>query len=95
MEIIVRVMNKLGMIVWEECCLCIGRRHITQNPIDYFSENVVPIGSKTFRRRLANGGWLHDELLTLQQELDSERLQKAIDEQYKEARRARREHDSR
>jgi hypothetical protein len=78
-------MTRRGKMIWKGMCRYCGDHAIFQNPIEYFAENVVPVGVKTLRRRLNDDNWQHRELVELQQTLKSEELQNDINAEYNEA----------
>ena len=74
-------MNNLGKVIWRECAsraACTG----VLNILEFVSDNIVPIGAKTFRRRLNEGNWNATELSALQSWLQSPALWQAINHEY-------------
>lgn len=77
-------MTLMGKAVWKAVCRWAGDRG-EMNPLRKFTDDCLPLGEKTFRRRLNDDGWLFSELVTMQQELKSKELQQIIDAKFKES----------
>jgi len=77
-------MTTFGKIVWKEMTRFAGERSIL-HPLEYFAEEVVPVGPKTLRRRLDDDNWTLQELVSLQSHLKSTSLQEAINRKFAEA----------
>lgn len=56
----------------------IEARLVKGNPIEWYAENRVALGYKTFLRRLADGDWVMRELERINRDLRSEKVSRAI-----------------
>jgi hypothetical protein len=75
------VLTVLGKIIWKEMCRYAGDRTVV-HVIEHFSEDILPVGTKTLKRRLSEDSWTLAELRILQQTLQSDELKKFITENY-------------
>lgn len=77
-------MTVLGKKIWKEMCGYCGMNAIT-HPLEYFADSVLPLGSKTLKRRLDDDQWQINDLIALQQTLKSDDLHNYIISKFAEA----------
>lgn len=73
--------SELELAIYDGVCKAWNSaRMVSGSPLEWYAQQRVFIGYKTFLRRLATGDWTLDEIERIQRDLKSERINKIIGE---------------
>lgn len=74
-----KMRSELEIAIYEEVNGAFTTTRQTRgNPLEWYCNNRVPIGYKTFTRRLAYGDWALEEVEAIQRDLKSPRIQEIM-----------------
>jgi hypothetical protein len=78
-------MDVFGKLVWKEMCRRSGEGGYT-HPLEHYADDILPIGTKTLKRRLCDSSlWLMHELVVLQSDFKSDVVPNYINGKFTEA----------
>lgn len=76
-------MGDLEEVIYEKILDAYKRaRVIKGNPIEWYAQCRLPLGTKTLLRRIAYGGWFIDELKAINKDLNDPVLSDTIKKQF-------------